>query len=60
MKRLVVIVALVFASAPAFGFGILAEPPAATASMVWLGLVGLAIAGSPRGPSDPPDSSADG
>ncbi len=46
--RLMLIATLVCLAAPAFAIGIFAEPPAVTASMVWLGLAGLAVAGSPR------------
>jgi hypothetical protein len=52
MARLLLIGTLVCVAAPAFAFGILSEPPAPLASMVWIGLAGLAIAGSrndPRG-----------
>jgi hypothetical protein len=48
IKPVLVVGALVCVAAPAFGLGILSEPQAATASMVWLGLVGLAVAGTPR------------
>ena len=48
MSQLLLIVALVCVAAPAFAFGILTEPVAATASMVWIGLAGLAIAGRKR------------
>ena len=48
IRRLTLIATLVCVAAPAFATGIFAEPPTATTSMVWLGLIGLAIAGSPR------------
>ncbi len=48
IRRLTLIATLLCVAAPAFATGIFAEPATATASMVWLGLIGLAIAGSPR------------
>ena len=46
--RLVGIAILVCISGPVFAFEFVSEPQAATASMIWLGLFGLAVAGSPR------------
>jgi len=54
MSQLLLIVALVCIAAPAFALGIFAEPVAATASMVWIGLAGLVIAGRKRDPDASP------
>ena len=50
MKPLLLVGVLVSIAAPAFalGLGLWSEPAASPASMVWLGLFGLALAGSRR------------
>ena len=58
--RLLVVVLLVCAAAPAFGFGLPSEAPTATAGMGWLGLSGLALAGSRGKPSLGAEPSPDG
>lgn len=48
VRRLIVTAVCVCVAGPAFALDILPEPRAAAGGMVWLGLAGLAIAGSPR------------
>ena len=55
MKPLLVTAVLLTVAAPAFAVGFWAEQPATTASMVWLGLAGLAVAGSPRSDAEADD-----
>jgi MYXO-CTERM domain-containing protein len=61
MKPLLLIGVLVSIAAPAFavGLGLWTESAASPASMVWLGLFGLALAGSRRRRGDTSEPSAD-